>query len=192
MEHPQRIIIPLILIAVILVFAALYWLVPYFRFTPKDCLNGSYAGLFLGESPDLAKHLSQQDVNAILLALREHMPLEIQGQSVYAGYISTLPGIEHRKAWQWQEDLSVSEISVDDFIRAWSGPPSPDLPWRVYNISFFAEKDGIICVRMDARYNAGLLPTSRGGFSEIWVFRKRFWQPSLWDWIGKENIFMVD
>ncbi|MCE1254177.1 MAG: hypothetical protein LWX83_11595 [Anaerolineae bacterium] len=192
MKYPMRILIPLLIIAVILLAAAVYKLAPYFLFSPKDCLGASYTNLFVGEAPDLGRRLSQQEVDAILQALRARMPAEIEGQHVLAGYISTLPGIEHRKAWQWQEDLSVSEIPVDDFIRAWSSSPAPDLPWRVYNVSFFNEKDGFVCVRMDARYNAGLRPTSRGGFSEIWVFRKQLLPPWGWDWVAKENIFMFD
>lgn len=129
--------------------------------------------------------------------LIQKIPFEEGQSAVYAGYISTLPGISYRKAWKIDTpnhtpNWGQSEIPLDDFIDAWSSPPSLALPARVYNISFFGERYGFICVRLEARNNHGAIAGTRGGFGEMWVFHQAFWVPQGWEFIRKEVIFTKD
>jgi hypothetical protein len=186
-----RVVLPVVVILLILLSAGLYWLVPVLRFTPKDCLGGAYAGMFKGEDPELSSLLSQEDVNEIVETLVKQISSAEDKPAGYVGYISTLSGINYRRAWQFNSS-EIKEIPLDNFISAWGSSPSPDLPERVYNVSFFAEKNGMICVRLDGRYNVGLSKSSRGGFSEMWVFRRIFWLTPAWKTIARQKIFMFD
>jgi hypothetical protein len=186
-----RVVLPAVVILLILLAAAYYWLAPVLRFIPKDCLNGSYAAMFKGEAPGIGKSLNQEDVKGIIETLLKQINAEADQPEGYIGYISTLQNVQYRRAWELKGGKT-KEIAVDDFINAWNSSPSPNLPARTYNISFFAEKYGLICVRLDVRYNQGLKASSRGGFSEMWVFRRVWWLAGGWEAAGKQKIFMFD